>query len=59
MHTISKTRFVVSSYCQRRLWLETHRRDEGEIAKGSAVQSGNAVGELARKLRPEGRLIGH
>ena len=25
----------------------------------AAVQAGNAVGELARRLRPEGRLIGH
>ncbi len=59
MYTISKSRFIAASYCQRRLWLETHKRDEGEGATGSAVEWGNAVGELARQLRPEGRLIGH
>ena len=56
--TISKSRFITAQHCSRRLWLETHMRDEAAPSEGSAIVWGNRIGELARTLRPEGRFIG-
>ncbi|WP_426664473.1 DUF2779 domain-containing protein [Rhodanobacter aciditrophus] len=58
---LSKSRIVSGLQCERRLWLETYRRDAMEIPAGSQAvfDTGNAVGELARQLYGPGLLIGH
>jgi hypothetical protein len=57
---LSKSRFVAGLQCQKRLWLEVHRRDLAE-APGPATQrifdSGHEVGELAHKEFSGGVLI--
>jgi len=47
--------------CPKRLWLQTFRRDLAVVdpAAQARFDAGNRVGEIARELRPGGRLIGH
>jgi hypothetical protein len=56
---ISKSRFLAGLQCRKRLWLEAHRRDliPEDPARQARFDLGNEVGELARQLYPEGRLI--
>ena len=47
--------------CQKRLYLEIHQPELAEADTGSQTRfdTGHRVGEVARSLYPEGRLIGH
>ncbi|TVR56918.1 MAG: DUF2779 domain-containing protein, partial [Spirochaetaceae bacterium] len=59
-HALSKSRFVSALQCTKRLYLETHHRElatEPGIGLQRIFDSGHAVGELAQKQFPEGRLI--
>ena len=59
-HALSKSRFVSALQCTKRLYLETHHRElasEPSIGLQRIFDSGHAVGELAQKQFPEGRLI--
>ncbi len=59
-HALSKSRFVSGLQCRKRLYLETHHRElasEPSVGLRRIFDSGHAVGELAQKEFPEGRLI--
>lgn len=58
---LSKSRVLSGLQCQRRLWLETYRRDLIVIdaQQQQTFDAGNALGELARVLLGPGELIGH
>lgn len=58
---LSKSRIVAGLQCKRRLWLGTYRRDamETSSANQAVLDTGNAVGDLARELYGPGLLIGH
>lgn len=58
---LSKSRVLSGLQCQRRLWLETYRRDLIVIdaQQQQVFDAGNALGELARVLLGPGELIGH
>jgi predicted RecB family nuclease len=57
---LSKSRFGAGLQCFKRLHLESYSRelaDPIDPSQQAVFDSGNAVGELARKRFPEGRLI--
>lgn len=58
---LSKSRILSGLQCDRRLWLETHRREQRHVDPGQQAifDNGNELGELARGLYGPGRLIGH
>lgn len=58
---LSKSRVLSGLQCERRLWLETHKREVMEISPANeiAFAQGNALGEVARSLLGSGRLIEH
>lgn len=58
---LSKSRLMALRQCPKRLWLQTFRRDLAVVdpAAQARFDAGNRVGEIARELRPGGRLIGH
>jgi hypothetical protein len=58
---LSKSKLLSGLQCEKRLWLETHRRELMEVSDAStmAFSQGHALGELARTLFGAGRLIGH
>ncbi len=58
---LSKSRVQYGLQCQRRLWLETYRRDLIDIDQGQQMvfDDGNDLGELARRLYGPGVLIEH
>src|SRR5262249_17350835 len=55
----SKSRILDGLQCPKRLYLQVHRPDlvEVDASKAHRFQTGHKVGEVARSLRPEGRLI--
>jgi len=58
--TLSKSRLLAYRQCERRLWLEIHRRDLIEISaqQQARFDAGHRVGELARQLAdPKGQGI--
>lgn len=58
---LSKSRLMSGAQCGKRLWLEIHEPWRGEIDAGAQARfaTGHRVGDVARSLYPEGRLIGH
>lgn len=58
---LSKSKINAGLQCERRLWLETFRRDAMEVTAEAqaAFDTGNEVGEIARQLFGPGVLIGH
>src|SRR5690348_9981091 len=58
---LSKSRLMSGAQCPKRLWLELHEPWRAEIDAGAEARfaTGHRVGEVARTLYPEGRLIGH
>lgn len=57
---LSKSRFMAGLQCLKRLYLECHHRDLAdpmEPAQQAIFDSGTAVGELARRRFPGGRLV--
>lgn len=58
---LSKSKIVAGLQCERRLWLETYRRDAVEVSAGAQAvfDAGNEVGEIARRLFGPGVLVGH
>lgn len=58
---LSKSRILSGLQCERRLWLETFRRELREVDAGQQMifDNGNELGELARELYGPGRLIEH
>src|SRR6266513_1714899 len=56
---LSKSRILVHRQCAKRLWLQTYKPDLACESAGSqrVMASGNTVGETARTLWPQGRLI--
>ena len=58
--TLSKSRLLAYRQCERRLWLEIHRRDLIEVSaqQQARFDAGHQVGELARQLAdPRGQGI--
>jgi len=58
---LSKSRLMAFRQCPQRLWLQSYRRDLAIVdpAAQPRFDAGNRVGEIARRLRPGGTLIGH
>lgn len=58
---LSKSRVLSGLQCEKRLWLETHRRELMEVSSSStrAFALGHALGDIARTVLGSGRLIGH
>ena len=58
---LSKSKIAAGLQCERRLWLETHRRDAIEVTAEAqaAFDTGNEIGEIARQLFGPGVLVGH
>ncbi len=59
MHGLSKSKIMAYRQCPKRLWLQTFRPElatESPLAR-LAMQSGNRIGEAARRLYPDGILI--
>ena len=57
---LSKTKLLCLKQCRRRLWLETYQPEilpEPSAEKATLLATGNAVGEIARRLY--GRGTGH
>ena len=61
MYRLSKSKLMSALQCPKRLYLEIHQPDLAEIDAGlqRRFAIGHEVGEVARSLYPEGRLIGH
>ncbi len=58
-HFLSKSRYVDGCLCPRRLWLATHRPELAEkTGSPIAIAHGSAIGEVAQRLYPHGRLVG-
>jgi uncharacterized protein DUF2779 len=56
---LSKSRILNGLQCPKRLYLQVHRPDLGEIDAGTEhrFQVGHEVGEVARSLQPGGKLV--
>lgn len=54
---LSKSKIMAGLQCPKRLWLQTHRPDLAQDNNQQAYAAGNELGEAARRLYPEGRLI--
>lgn len=59
MNNLSKSKILLDRQCPRRLWLQTFKpelavEDESAISR---FRDGNAVGDIARKLHPNGIFI--
>ena len=61
MYRLSKSKLMSALQCPKRLYLEIHQPDLAKIDASlqSRFDTGHRVGEVARSLYPEGRLIGH
>ncbi len=58
--SLSKSRFTAGLQCLKRLYLECYNRELADAVDASTqarFDAGNAVGELARKRFPGGRLV--
>ena len=56
---LSKSKIMVGLQCSKRLWLQIHRPDLALDSNQQAYAAGNELGEAARRLYPDGRLIEH
>lgn len=56
---LSKSKIMAGLQCPKRLWLQTHRPDLAQDNNQQAYAAGNELGEAARRLYPDGRLIEH
>ena len=57
-HGLSKSRIISNRQCPKRLWLTINRRDLlDEAVNKAAIETGNTLGVIARKLVPGGVLI--
>jgi hypothetical protein len=58
---LSKTKLIAGLQCPKRLYLSVHQPELAEVDAGLQARFaiGHAVGEVARALYPDGRLIGH
>jgi hypothetical protein len=58
---LSKSKILSGWQCHKRLWLEVHDPHKAEIdaAAERGFEIGHQVGEIARRLFPDGVLIGH
>lgn len=58
-HGLSKSRILLHRQCPKRLWLKVYRPELEEIDDGSQSRfaTGVHVGEIARRLFPEGVLV--
>jgi hypothetical protein len=57
---LSKSKYLVALQCQKRLWLESHRRDlipPISPAQERVFSQGHAVGRIARECFPGGLLL--
>lgn len=56
---LSKSRVLYGLQCEKRLWLQTHRREmiEYDASTQARFDEGNRVGEVARSLFPGGVLM--
>lgn len=54
---LSKSRFLAGLQCEKRLWYEVNRREEVPLPGAATLaifEQGRAVGEVARRLYPDG-----
>jgi len=60
-HFLSKSKILSGWQCHKKLWLEIHDPEQAEIdaSKERIFEIGHQVGEIARRLFPDGLLIGH
>jgi hypothetical protein len=54
---LSKSRILAHRQCPRRLWLQTYRPELAEETGVARLAAGEHVGEVARRLYPDGVLI--
>lgn len=54
---LSKSRLLAHQQCPRRLWLQTYRPELAEETGVARLAAGEHVGEVARRLYPDGVLI--
>ena len=59
MPGLSKSKILANCQCPKRLWLQSHQPELAEEDKSSAsrMAAGDAIGEVARALVPDGILI--
>jgi CRISPR/Cas system-associated exonuclease Cas4 (RecB family) len=60
MSNLSKSKYLTGMQCQKRLWLESHRRDlipPISPAQERVFSQGHAVGIIARECFPNGLLL--
>lgn len=60
MRHLSKSKIISYLQCPKRLWLQVYKPDEAKITESSAksISIGYDVGDVARKLYPDGKLVG-
>jgi hypothetical protein len=58
---LSKSKLLSALQCQKRLWLEVHRPEliPDDPARDRLFSTGHEVGEVARRLAPDGVLVAH
>lgn len=58
---LSKSKVLAGWQCKKRLWLEVHAPEHAAVSAATerVFRIGHEVGELARRLFPDGTLIGH
>ncbi len=56
---LSKSRLMAHLQCPKRLWMQTYRPElaQEDTGSASAMAGGQTVGEVARRLHPDGVLI--
>lgn len=54
---LSKSRILAHRQCPRRLWLQTYRPELAKETEVARLAAGQHVGEVARRLYPDGVLI--
>ncbi len=59
MKHLSKSKVVGAQQCPKKLWLELYKPGEAEVTESAEdlFETGNRVGELARQMYGEGRLV--
>lgn len=59
MAGLSKSRILLNLQCPKRLWLQVNYPELAEVDTGTAMRlsAGNTVGDVARSLYSDGRLI--